>query len=76
LSADVRSVGDESIRIIPIQNYLNIKGTVKGDLVEVYSLNGIKLKSVVAIGDESMIELNNGQIVLVKIRNKTYKVIL
>jgi hypothetical protein len=76
LSADVRSVGDESIRIIPIQNYLNIKGTVKGDLIEVYSLNGIKLKSVVAIGDESMIELNNGQIVLVKIRNKTYKVIL
>jgi hypothetical protein len=76
LYAGVRSVGDESIRLIPKENYLNIRGTVKGDLIGIYSLNGIKLKSVVATGDESMIELNKGQIVLVKIRNKTYKVIL
>jgi hypothetical protein len=76
LYAGVRSVGDESIRLIPKENYLNIRGTVKGDLIGIYSLNGIKLKSIVATGDESMIELNKGQIVLVKIRNKTYKVIL
>jgi len=76
LTDENKDVSNNGSRIYSKDNEIIVEGTANNEIISIYNLVGIKLKSVKSIGDKLTIPMNQKSVYLVKTANKTVKIAL
>jgi len=76
LTDENENVSNIGSKIYSNGNNIIVEGTTNNEIVSIYNLVGMKLKSVQSIGDKLTIPVNSGSVYLVKTANRTVKVVL
>lgn len=72
----VNSLNTSNVKVYGYNNTLTVTGTESGETISVYDLNGTMVHTQSSVGSTNNIALNSNGIYIVKVNNKSFKVIL
>ena len=72
----VNTLNSNNLKVYGYENNLTVSGTEYGDTISIYDLNGTLIQTHISTGLSNNISLNNNGIYIVKVNNKSFKVIL
>ena len=75
-STKMENLSASDIKVYGYQNTLTVLGAEKGDDIRVFDMNGKLITSKEANGNNDYIPLNNDGIYIVKVHNKSFKIII
>jgi len=76
IGTDTKSLIDGHLKVYSRMNEIIIEGTDKGEQIDIYSINGIKIFSCKSHGEIITVPMNNRALYLVKTNTSTYKIYL
>ena len=70
------NIHNSSIKIIPNGSEIRIDGTLDGEIINIYTLNGVKVRSVKSNDNSTNISLERNKLYFIETSTKTLKVVL
>ena len=72
----VNTLSTNNLKVYGYENNLTVSGTEYGDTISIYDLNGTLIQTHIFTGLSNNISLNKNGIYIVKVNNKSFKVII
>lgn len=69
-------INSDRVKVTAFAGWINVNGTIPGELVNVYTTDGVLVKSTVSERDLLEFEAENGVVYIVKTNNHIVKVMM